>query len=225
MSSTKKLVAAVCLVLCVCVAMAAFCFYNAGSGGYGPKVKGFRLGQKVTARDFFNLGKNEGGSSFTLYFFSDTHYERTDSERSNYLWVRFNTAENKCDFGGSLYGKFSNFRTKKEWTIDKILTELDKVGFRQVGRYSGNYYVLLSEDGVITKMHFRMYAFVDSPLDVKTEDFAGTFMSSYNIPNLERVAKDKWQYKNFSEGWQVTVGNVGAIIETLSTSSSSSSFN
>lgn len=217
MSRTKILIIVLCLVLCT--AVAAFYFYNSNNGGYGPKVKGLRLGQKMTAKDIFMWRKKESGTPSFGLTFADQYFQRGDHGTPNYIEVGFNTDKDTA-YSNSCAGWYLEL-SRKEWKINEMLSEIDKIGIRQFRVGYADIVVSLSKDGIITKMDFYKSAFSDNSLDVTNEDFAGMFMNAYKIPNLEQIDKNKWQYKNFSEGWQVTIDRGTAVVEALSLSSSS----
>ena len=187
----KRLLVALCIVLCM--ASSAFCIdpFKVNQGGFGPKIKGLQLGQKMSLLEIVSWGVTQGYLPFTLSFSEESHNEvaiKFEGQGSDFKSFSLEKAEGR-------YAKLKNF----SGTLGDLLAEIEKIGFdkREFFRIS------LNDD-----MRIRRFTFYPSNFGAEQmtiQEFAQAFMNAYAIPRLDAIGRNSWQYRDLSQGWQVSI--------------------
>lgn len=197
------------------MASSAFCIdpFKVNQGGFGPKIKGLQLGQKMSLWDIVVWRANFKGLPFILELKADPSV--IDIKISDKGYEITNATE-----------KFSEFQTQS-LSLGDLLSKLEETGDLQV--YTGNEGIndnLISyhsyNDGRMLfdkndkSRRIRRLAFTVRDFgagSLTDEEFLQMFINAYpDIPSMS-VKRDiegntSAEYRNLSKGWQVSY-NIG----------------
>ncbi|MBQ7544735.1 MAG: hypothetical protein IJT02_07305 [Synergistaceae bacterium] len=186
------------------MASAALCIdpYKDNEGGFGPKIKGLQLGQKMSLLDIVSWGVAQGKLPFTLWLnreFMNNLAIKFEGQGTDFKSFSVDRAEGR-------YAGLKNFSGK----LGDLLSEVDKLGFKKRtffdDRVLGIYFdgrIHVDDDMRVTRLWFSMSDFGAG--EMLPQEFAQAIINAYGIPGLESVGRNEWRYRNFSQGWQVTV--------------------
>ncbi|MBR1658301.1 MAG: hypothetical protein IJ697_07530 [Synergistaceae bacterium] len=199
MRFTKRFAVALCLVLLM--ASAAFCIdpYKVNKGGFGPKIKGLQLGQKMSLPEIVSWGVAQGKLPFTL---------RLNRKEGNKLSIKFEGQGKdfksfSVEQAEGRYAELKNF----SGTLEDLLAAIEKIGFSEK-TFFGRADIALDDDMRIKALNFSAKDFGVEGMTPK--EFAQALINAYGIPSLDGVGRNKWQHRNLSQGWQVYIdwGNI-----------------
>ena len=193
----KRLLVALCIVLCM--ASSAFCIdpFKVNQGGFGPKIKGLQLGQKMSLLEIVSWGVTQGKLPFTLSFNENENNEvaiKFEGQGSDFKSFSLEKAEGR-------YAKLKNF----SGTLGDLLAEIEKIGFGKRKFFR----ITLNDDMRIRELLFAQSDFGAEQMTI--QEFAQAFMNAYAIPRLDAVGSNEWRYRNLSQGWQVSIN--GSLVE------------
>ena len=221
----KRLLVALCIVLCM--ASSAFCIdpFKVNQGGFGPKIKGLQLGQKMSLLDIVVWRMNFKGLPFTL-----TLKGLKGVNESSYISVKFEGegVELKNFEITKAGGVFKDFQNQT-WKLGDLLSKIEESGSFTVDTLNQDLYgegligyyfpsahlrIVFDEhdkDRRIRRLQFFVSDFgADSLTD---EEFIQMFVNAYaDVPSMSTERKwnngrSKWvtsgKYRNPSKGWQV----------------------
>ncbi len=217
----------IAVVLCVVLLVALAAFYIApnkvnevkevNNGGFGPKIKGLQLGQKMSLMEIVSWGAAHRWTPPILWFIDEVEFRSSKSILCTVYCERQIAGQSK-DFSvktaNGPYATLENF----SGTLEDLLSEIEKLDFKGVillGGYLGimGELRLAHDDMRIKYMSFSKYNFGAEAMTPK--EFAQAFVNAYNIPGLESVGKNKWQHRNLSQGWQVNVNDSGVEVSLI----------
>lgn len=204
MRYTKRLAAAFCMVLLM--ASAAFCIdpYKVNKGGFGPKIKGLQLGQKMSLLDIVSWGVGQGKLPFTLWLNGDSNLSiKFEGQGTDFKSFSVETA-------GGRYAELKNF----SGTLGDLLSQIEKIGFKGRGFFNN---IWVNDDMRITRLFFEKSDFGAGTMTPK--EFAQAIINAYDIPGLDGVGRDQWQHRNLSQGWQVEVNGWSVLVTPIITQS------
>ena len=212
----KKLLVALCIVLCM--ASSAFCIdpFKVNEGGFGPKIKGLQLGQKMSLWDIVAWRANFKGLPFILELKSENDPSVIDIKISDKGYEITNATE-----------KFSEFQTQS-LSLGDLLSKLEETGDLKVntlveikaGREESEGLISYSnysrgrmffdehdKDRRIVQLLFFVSDFGASSLT--DEEFLQMFINAYpDIPSMsvkrDREGRTSAEYRNPSKGWLVS---------------------
>ena len=194
----KRLLIALCIVLCM--VSSAFCIdpFKVNQGGFGPKIKGLQLGQKMSLLEIVSWGVTQGVLPFTLRFDKEVAI-KFEGQGSDFKSFSIEKAEGR-------YAKLKNF----SGTLWGICAEIEKIGFDEREFFRR---ITLNDDMRIIRLSFIRSDF--GAQQMTSQEFAQAFMNAYAIPRLDAIEKNIWQYRDLSQGWQVYVGGAGYSIYSV----------
>ena len=130
MKSYKSWFIAFCLLLCL--TSEAFCIdpFKVNDGGFGPKIKGLQLGQKMSLMDLIAWRIQFKGFPFVLLI--RTPYG-INEVKENYIFIEFmGNGINLESFEiKKATGDFYNFQ-EREWELGDLLSALEKTGLLEI---------------------------------------------------------------------------------------------
>ena len=201
MKFTKRFIVSVCLLLCF--ASSAFCIdpFAANEGGFGPKVKGFQLGQKVSLGD--------------LVAFIINNLDNVDASdrvcriRSQIIGqINIRLGKNGF-FAISNYGNLKK-EDLENHNLSECISKLEELSASDTKLevnfafeyLPGSVTFELSRPSMrLSKIALEKSLFGASELTHK--EFLQEFINAYNIPTMKAVDSDRWRYRNPSQGYQV----------------------
>ena len=202
----KRLLVALCIVLCM--ASSAFCIdpFKVNQGGFGPKIKGLQLGQKMSLLEIVSWGVTQGKLPFTMTL--------SEGEDDVSIWFEGQGSDFKSfalKEANGRYAKLNNF----PGTLGDLLAEIEKIGFKS--REFFNFVIILNDDMRIKRLLFSAEDF--GAEQMTPQEFAQAFINAYGIPSLNGIGQNYWQYRNLSQGWKVDIGGRQVKVEPIITQS------
>lgn len=178
--------------------------------GVGPKIKGVQLGMRVSvsflAEWLINLERLPFALSINSNVLSTGSITINFNGRGKELQGFKITEAHKA---------FSGFE-KMEWKLDDLLHAIDKEGVQDAIVFLGRYteYIKKPSDIITFTRGMRINSFRLYKKDFGAEymsnaEFVHNIIESYHIPSSGEIKFGKWNYKNTSEGWQLTYYALG----------------
>ena len=207
-----------CLVVCIATPSFSLDPYKDNTGGFGPRVAGTRLGNKMSLRDIVRWRVNLRGLPFTLEINSERIPGRKPSEVGS---ISILMSGKDKDFTGfritSAVKEFYRLRNES-MKLPDLLAEIEKIGVETITLRAANGRV--KEDCISFTEDLRVSAIRVRRSDLGAgkmphEDFVREFTRINSLPEMRRRGTT-WNFRNDSDGWQITYYALGdGIFELL----------
>ena len=207
-----------CLVLCLATPSFSLDPYKDNTGGFGPRVAGTRLGNKMSLRDIVRWRVNLRGLPFTLEINSERIPGRKPSEVGNISILLNGRDKDFTGFRITNAGKDFYRLRNESMKLPDLLAEIEKIGVETITLRAANGRV--KEDCISFTEDLRVSAVRVRRSDLGAgqmphEDFVREFTKTYGLPEMRRRG-NTWSFRNSSEGWQITYYGLGdGIFELL----------
>ena len=185
--------------------------YKDNTGGFGPRIAGTRLGNKMSLRDIVKWRVDLRGLPFTLEINSERIPGRKPSEVGNISILLNGKDKDFTGFRITNAGK-DFYRLKNEnMKLPDLLAEIEKIGVETITLRASNGRV--KEDCISFTEDLRVSAIRVRKSDLGAsnmthEDFVREFTRTNNLPEMKRRG-NTLSFRNDSEGWQITYYALG----------------
>ncbi len=157
-----------------------------------------------------------------LPFSLDINSDRLASGRSaavNNIFIRFDGVGNEFHGFKIIRARdvFAGYEKMKLETGD-LLNAVDKEGIANILIYPGNDTSsesslqpskFMTFDKDMRVKSFRLYKKDFGAEHMNNKEFVRNIIEAYGIPSSGEIKREMWQYKNISEGWQITYYTFG----------------
>ena len=207
-----------CLVVCLATPSFSLDPYKDNTGGFGPRVAGTRLGNKMSLRDIVKWRVNLRGLPFILEINSERIPGRKPSEVGNISILLNGKDKDFTGFRITNAGKDFYRLRNESMKLPDLLAEIEKIGVETITLRAANGRV--KEDCISFTEDLRVSAVRIRRSDLGAgkmphEDFVRELTKNYSLPEMRRRG-NTWNFRNAPEGWQITYYALGdGIFELL----------
>ena len=207
-----------CLVVCLATPSFSLDPYKDNTGGFGPRVAGTRLGNKMSLRDIVKWRVNLRGLPFILEINSERIPGRKPSEVGNISILLNGKDKDFTGFRITNAGKDFYRLRNESMKLPDLLAEIEKIGVETITLRAANGRV--KEDCISFTEDLRVSAVRIRRSDLGAgkmphEDFVRELTKNYSLPEMRRRG-NTWNFRNDHEGWQITYYALGdGIFELL----------